>query len=494
MNVQDASPSQGHPTYISSELVSTRRKLNITRLRLFEADLRIDAMVVSDSWQFTAPLRWLERHWAGPLRLVVRSAKAMAWTVTGQLPRRIRAWRRSRNRAATEAVQEAMLPSSTASMPLPAQSAPGGKTILIVDESVPMADRSAGGRTSQALIAALLTEGWSAIFWPFDRQAGGNYARDLEVLGIPVLDHRFNGGIEMFLDQHGSGLDHVMLMRPHIAAALLPAVLRGTRALISYYGHDLHFARMALEARQHDDLEQAYKAERMRATERAIWRAVDVVLYPSESEAAIVRQMEPGVDARALTPYAFASFIHRATPTLGQTLLFVGGFDHRPNEDAALWLAEAILPRVLATRPTARLVIAGADPPPKVRALAGRVIEVTGRISDEELTARYDAARVAVAPLRIGAGVKGKVVEAMRAGVPVVMTTIGAQGLPNLPSSMPVHDEPDKLCDAIVTLLINDVAWMRQSAEQVHYAECHFSQAALRTSLLAALEGQAPSV
>ncbi len=453
--------------------------------------MRLDDVLASNSWQMTAVVRWLERRWERPFLLMLRGAKMMAWTVTGQLPRRIRAWRTSRIRAAVGAMQEVSLPPSTAKLREPSSPAAGGKTILIIDQSVPMPDRHAGARASMAVIESLTGVGWSVSFWPFDRAERGNYTRRLEALGVSVLDHRFNGSIEIYLDERGSQFDHVMIMRPHIAKTVLPAVLRGTRAMISYYGHDLHFARLALEALRHDDPELAYKSERTRAVERAIWRAVDVVLYLSEEEAALVRQMEPGVDARAVTPYAFASFIRRPTPTPDEMLLMVGSFGHSPNEDAVLWLAEAILPRVLAARPGGRLVIVGGNPPSAVRALAGPSIEVAGQISDERLAACYDAARVAVVPLRVGAGVKGKVVEAMRAGVPVVMTGIGAQGLPGLPASMPVHDDPEKLADAIIELLANDTDWLRQSAEQVEYAEHHFSLSAMRDSLTAALDDTA---
>ena len=483
-----ASPSRDGSAGTVLALATMQSKLNTTRLRLFEADRLLDEMRASRSWRLTAPFRRLEPNRKRLAELALRAAKLAAWMVTGQLSSRVRSWRRSRARPSVSSASAPKLPPSFADPAAPAPPAPGGKTILIVDYAVPKPDQEAGGRCTMAVIEALLVEGWSVTFWPRDRAEGGHYTRNLEALNVPVLDHRFHGGIEAYLGLYGSHFDHIMLMRPHVAGGLLRSVLCASHtSLLSYFGHDLHFARVRGEAAYNDDPDAAHRAERLQAVERAIWRAVDVVLYLSEDEASIVRQLEPGVDARAVTPYAYASFIRHSVPTSGELLLFVGGFNHAPNEDAVLWFAKTILPRVLTARPGAQFAIAGSNPTPAVRALSGPAIEVTGRISDERLSCLYDAARVAVAPLRFGAGVKGKVVEAMRYGVPVVITQIGAQGLPDLPASVPVHDDPTELANAVTVLLAGDAQWLRQSADQVEYAQHHFSLRAMRRSLLAAL-------
>jgi hypothetical protein len=285
------------------QLEETKAKLKAARLRLLETDLTLDAIKASDSCRMTAPLRQLERRWKRQVRLLLLCAgKLPVWTLTGQLPRRIRAWRRSRASDAAmtaEAAREASLPPSSAQPPPPAPPKSGGKTILIADDSVPRPDQAAGARCTMAVIEALLAEGWSVTFWPHKRTGGDHYTETLEALGVCVLDYRFCRDIEPYLDQHGAQFDHRMLMRPYVAARLLPSVLRGSCApVLSYFGHDLHFARRGLEALQKNDPDLTYWAERAQAVERAIWRVVDLVLYLSEDEARVVREMEPGVDAR----------------------------------------------------------------------------------------------------------------------------------------------------------------------------------------------------
>ena len=122
-----------------------------------------------------------------------------------------------------------------------------------------------------------------------------------------------------------------------------------------------------------------------------------------------------------------------------------------------------------------------------MRALAGDWIEVAGRVSEDELRARYARARIAMVPLRIGAGVKSKVVEALREGLPLVTTSVGAQGLPGLEQAVNIADDPSGLADAAVKLILDDAAWREASARQIQYARKHFSRDAFRRSFFEAI-------
>ncbi len=111
-------------------------------------------------------------------------------------------------------------------------------------------------------------------------------------------------------------------------------------------------------------------------------------------------------------------------------LMFVAGFAHPPNADAATWFVHEVLPHIRERHPQIHLDLVGSNPSAEVMALAGEGVTVTGFVTDEELAARYGRARVVVAPLALmAAGVKGKVIEAMRFGVPCVTTSAGIQGL-----------------------------------------------------------------
>ena len=108
----------------------------------------------------------------------------------------------------------------------------------------------------------------------------------------------------------------------------------------------------------------------------------------------------------------------------------MGGFGHPPNLDAVLWFAREIFPLVLEEEPEMVWHIVGGNPPEEVQALASERIQVHGYIPDEELNALYRQVRLVVAPLRYGAGVKGKVVECIYHQCPLLTTAAGVEGLP----------------------------------------------------------------
>jgi len=190
---------------------------------------------------------------------------------------------------------------------------------------------------------------------------------------------------------------------------------------------------------------------------------------------------------RTLLPYSFADFAFPRPPATEPVILFVGGFAHLPNKHGVFWFVDRVLPLIKARVTAARFVIAGSNPPPDVLALVGDAVDVRANVSDAELRELYRTARVAAVPLRYGAGVKLKVVEALREGLPLVTTWIGAQGVPGLGSVAEIHDEPQPFADAVCRLLTDGIAWAEQSTAQVEYAATHYSEAAFRDSLVPAL-------
>lgn len=459
-----------------------RRALARTRLHLLEADTRVQEAALHD----LAPvLAWFDRFGRRRPRvaqLVVRGGKFLAWAATGQLRRYLRADRRRR---AEQAVPRAAQGGAAAQgLPRPAAApGPGGGRMLIVEHSVPKPDQSAGARYTLSMIRALREMGWSITMWTYERTHGGHYSEALEALGVGVLDARWAGTFPEWLAQHGAALDHVMMLWPRVTRDLLPAVLRSTPARISYHGIDLHFARIALQAARLDDPFMEHESARYLAMERQIWRAVDVSVYLSQEEADEVLRLEPEVEAQGISPYAFTEFGAPDAPPAGANILFVGGFGHPPNGDAVHWFAAEILPLVVARHPGAKFVVVGSNPPPDILALAGPHIDVLGQIDDAALERAYAAARVAVAPLRFGAGVKGKVVEALAKGMPMVTTPIGVQGLVGVDAFVPCSNDPAAMAQAVSELLADDAAWMRQSRAQLAHARVHYSLEAMQLSL-----------
>jgi len=132
------------------------------------------------------------------------------------------------------------------------------------------------------------------------------------------------------------------------------------------------------------------------------------------------------------------------------SILFWGQMSRRENEDAAIWFVREILPSIRLRRPDARLVIAGAGPGPSVMRLACEHVEVPGFVADP--AGCFESAEIAVAPLRLGAGIKIKVAEYLAAGIPAVATSVGAEGI--RPSSLlRVADSAADFSNACVALM-----------------------------------------
>jgi len=197
--------------------------------------------------------------------------------------------------------------------------------------------------------------------------------------------------------------------------------------------------------------------------------------------------MRPGATALAVQPYCFDNFAADRAPPPAREIIFVAGFGHPPNEDAVCWFTRSVLPLVRRRVPDVHFTIAGSNPTKAVRALADHAVSVTGSLSSLALAALYQRARVAVVPLRCGAGVKLKAVEALCEGVPLVTTPVGAQGLPGLSEIVPVETDAEVFAASVCALLHDDALWRARSAAQVRYARRHFQQQTLRDSLLGAL-------
>ena len=360
---------------------------------------------------------------------------------------------------------------------------------LVVDHYVPEPDRDAGSRTMLAFMDALLATGRLVKFLPSNLTRSPGYTEALEARGIEVIYRPWYESAEAWLRQYGAEVDEILLSRPSVANELLAPLRRHCRAPIAFYGHDLHFARMASEPGAQKNPVKSAAIAKMEVLERRIWRMVDIVLYPSEEEVKRVRQLAPGKRARSIPAYALPPAPPGPKPAPDTpNLLFVGSFRHPPNVDAAIWLVREIWPLIRRNHTAAQLTIIGSNPPLDVLALAQPGVEVRGHVTDQDLATAYRKARVALCPLRSGAGVKLKVVEAMHNAVPVVTTGIGIQGLPSIDTLVDIAEDASGLALAACQLLADDGLWQQRAKAQQNYVSAHFSPEAMRTALVEAFD------
>lgn len=222
----------------------------------------------------------------------------------------------------------------------------------------------------------------------------------------------------------------------------------------------------------------AVESGRWRRFQRGVWRRFDQLQLYTERDAAAVRALAPELAGRlSVNPFGIDMPGRPAAELeVPETVVFVGGFLHAPNVDAALWIVGEIMPRVWAARPDVRLQIVGSFPPRRVRALAGDRVLVTGRVPAVE--PYLERAAVVLAPVRTGGGMRVKVLQAMAMGKAVVTTPLGAEGLWIGGGDEPpcdIADDPAALAASTVRLLADGASRHALGARARAFVAAHHS-------------------
>ena len=334
----------------------------------------------------------------------------------------------------------------------------GARCAVIVFERVPFFDRSAGDRRIAYVAAMLRKRGCHVIFGAIDPYAYQPYAQRLQSGGIELMCGFAPASVEE-LRRMDLAIDLVWLSRPRNSERFVEPFRRlFPKAQIAYDADDLHYVRLQREERLTG---RVTHWQEMRKRELRLARAADRTIANTSNERAALRA--EGIERVTVVP-VIEPATHRAAVAWAQreNIIFVGNYAHAPNEDAAAWLCSEIMPLVWRKLPGVRLTLAGAEPTARVRRLTSERIEVTGFV--EDLEALLDRHRVFAAPLRYGAGVKGKIVQALANGLPVVTTKIGDEGIALDSIAGIVAGDAAALADAIVLVHESESLWMRLAA------------------------------
>jgi GT2 family glycosyltransferase len=343
--------------------------------------------------------------------------------------------------------------------------------VAVFDDCIPTPDRDAGSARMLHILRALSEWSHPVLItlskqsWPdYEsalRREGIETARALDFMRL-VRERRFRAAI---------------LSRPHVAEGLLKPIRRADpRTRIVFDMVDAHSLRLSREHALTGDAALAREAERYRKLESRLARECDVVWCASTADEEYMERLAPGVRTKVVPT------IHppgeRGLPfEEREHILFVGNFRHRPNADAVHFYAREVLPRVRESLPAIELLLIGDNAPKEFAAYEG--VRVLGYVPDiETVLAR---ARVSVAPLRFGAGINGKIGEALAHGLPVVTTTIGAAGIGLRDGEEAlIADSPEELTAATVRLYTDAALWQRLSDKGYAHVERNFSPRVVR--------------
>jgi GT2 family glycosyltransferase len=345
------------------------------------------------------------------------------------------------------------------------------RRLLVIDDRLP--DQGFGSGFGRMLVAITeLARDHAITFLP---STGGDSSvtSRLAELGVDVVWEDACGHLERLRGWY----DAILISRPHNLERCIATVRdHQPQAALVYDAEALWHRRLEREASLlGDDAEGAavrVRAGRMRRTEERACSQAHLVVCLSPTEAATVRGWEgaapvvliPPVDARVTE--VGGGFHGR------RDIIFTAGWlagSGSPNVDGLQFFARDVLPHLVARVPAARVVVTGGAPPPDALALEGSHIHFVGHVPD--LSSAFAQARVAIVPIRFGSGVKIKTTEALQHGVPVVATTVGAEGIDcGTADPIAIHDDPEAFADAIARLLVDPVRWRAARERALRFA------------------------
>lgn len=354
--------------------------------------------------------------------------------------------------------------------------------VLVVDAMTPEPSRDSGSLRLCAILRLLDEQGWSTAFLPDDGRASPAEIDALGALGCEVLSKPWVADLPRWLREHGSELHAVILCRHTVAGQYAGLVRRhAPQAKLIFDTVDLHFLRERRAAELGGSAVMARQAEAARRSELALIEQADVSLVVSPHEQSLLARLLPQARVELL------SNIHEVhgcrQPYAGRSdLVFIGGYGHPPNSDAVRWIAEEILPKLREALPDIRVHVLGDMPDTARHELATPGLEFHGRVA--ELAPWLDHCLATLAPLRFGAGVKGKINMSMSHGVPVIATTIAVEGMQLADGvNVLVADDAAAFVEAVRRLQCDETLWQQLSVRGLDNVQQHFSAAAAAAAL-----------
>jgi len=351
--------------------------------------------------------------------------------------------------------------------------------LLFIDHYLPHYDQDAGSKVALQYLEFFNSRNFQIYFIGdnFFHYPGTPYLETLQQLGIEVLYGKwYQKHWKDWVKQNGQYLDYIILSRPHISEKYIRTVKKHTRAKIVYLAHDLHFLREYRAYQLTKKSEHFEASQTWQKKEIALMKKMHMSYVFSDAEKRVLQKIDKTLKVDIVPLYIYRQFKETSyKPEKREHLLFVGGFNHLPNVDAIKWFAKGIWPLIKQKIPKLKIYIVGSNPPKTIRKLASKDIIVTGFVEDKKLEKLYQQTSLVVAPLRYGAGVKGKIVDAMYHSMPVVTTDIGIEGLIDARQAISVANSAKEFAHIIVELLDNKKLLKQKSALSFRYCQEYFS-------------------
>lgn len=353
-------------------------------------------------------------------------------------------------------------------------------TIVVMEVRIPEFDKSAGDKSIWHIINSYLNLNFNVIFASDDYLQFEPYSTIMREKGIKLINDYGVFNKEMFFDWlkfNAKNIDYFLLVRPNVSIKYLDEIKKYKNIKILYYGQDLHFLREQRDYELTKNKKSLLVSKKFKKIEQKLIKNAKMSYFPSIVEKEIAKSLVPKSNVEVVPVYMYKTdnepnilpFDNR------KDLLFIGGFKHKPNVDGVLWFVDEVFDKIKKEIPNVKFNIVGSNPNGEILKLQSENINVLGFVLDEELSNLYKSTRVVVAPLRFGAGMKGKVVEALYNKCPIVTTSIGAEGINNLNNAIIIADDAETFAKKVVELYLNKELNEKNSNNSFKIIENQFS-------------------
>lgn len=462
----------------ADRLIETQRGLFEMEKRQLEGVIaaltsEITAIRQSTAWRMTGPVRRLGEKVPPGVRTKARqSLKLIWWTMTLQLGQRIRERRNAKSPVHAHAAgplnaRDAEPPEAAA---IASRLVLTGPIALIVDDRWPQPDRDGGSVDAINLVNALKAEGYSVCFCTTSEHAVHTvYKEALANDGVNCIDNTICSGAQSFIEAFGRRLSVVFLTRVGAGGQYLELLrYNAPQAKAVFNTVDLHYLREQRQAELSQSAAAKSAAENTKVRELFLTANCDATIVVSAAEKKILLEQLPSAKVHDIPLGRQAD---RVDTPFGERkgIGFIGGFAHQPNVDAVTYFLTSIWPLIGRRLPHLQFSIVGAGLDetlvrghPNVKYLGFQA----------DIAPWFNALRLTVAPLRYGAGMKGKVISSLAYGVPCVGTSIAFEGMDDASSAATFSaDDPQAFADAVCQLYEDESDWAARSAAGVAYAD-----------------------
>ena len=356
------------------------------------------------------------------------------------------------------------------------------KNILVIDWKILSFTKDTGSRATYQYMQFFQKNGFNVKLFPHDWYIEDDYLQRHLDDGFEIIKQ----GFEDYIRNFGAYFDYVYLNRPNISKHYIDLLRKYTRAKIIYQCHDLHYLRQYRNRLLENESDAIAFYEPEKKDEFSVFNKMDLTCTFSFDEVKEIEKEDTHINVRQIPLYILDSktmSAYKYDAKNRKDIMFVAGFQHTPNIDAAVWFVKNVFPMIQKQNKGIKLYLVGSKPSQEVLDLASKDVIVTGFVTDEELDEYYSKIKLVVVPLRTGAGVKGKIIESVFHKVPVVTTDIGIEGINNTDNNIIVKNSEKDFADSVNELYQDNAKLQKLSDKSKDFIEKYFSEEAVKQAL-----------